>query len=71
MVTDLIHKTIVSVRYMTDQEKQAFGWTKKSLVIQLNDGTVLFASRDEEGNDAGTFFLMDNNDQIHPITPIN
>lgn len=50
---NFLNKTIVLVRYMTDEEQKAFNWNKKSIVFQLNDGTLFFPSVDEEGNDAG------------------
>lgn len=52
----LTGKTIVSVRYLTKEEAKGMYWTAQCLVITLNDGTVLFPSRDDEGNGAGTMF---------------
>jgi hypothetical protein len=49
-------RTIVDVRYMTDEEMKGMGWHNKSIVIELNDGSLLFPSRDDEGNDAGALF---------------
>lgn len=31
-------------------------WTKSVLVMELDDGTVLFPSRDDEGNEGGALF---------------
>jgi hypothetical protein len=51
----LVGKRIKSVRYMTDDEMQFFGWSKKPIVIALddNEGTMLWVSADDEGNDGG------------------
>ena len=49
-------RTIAAVRYLTDQEMDMLGWYRKSLVIILDDGHFLFASSDDEGNDAGALF---------------
>jgi hypothetical protein len=32
------------------------GWARRPLVIELDDGTLMFASRDDEGNDGGALF---------------
>lgn len=53
----LVGKTISSVRFLTDAEQQELGWTSKAIVITLDDGHSLFASQDDEGNDAGALFL--------------
>jgi hypothetical protein len=49
-------KTIKTCRYMTDAEMQKFGWYKCPLMILFTDGTVLYASTDDEGNDGGALF---------------
>ena len=49
-------RTIEDVRYLTDEEMKGMGWHNKSIVIELNDGSLLFPSRDDEGNDAGALF---------------
>lgn len=54
----LLNKKIVQVRYMTEAEQQAFGWYHKSVVLQLDDGTLVFPSRDDEGNDAGALHYI-------------
>lgn len=55
----LMGRTIVSVRYLSKEEAKGMYWTAQCLVITLNDGTVLFPSRDDEGNGAGTIFGRD------------
>jgi hypothetical protein len=52
----LVGKTIKTVRYMYTAEKKDMAWFKKSLVIFFTDGSFIFPSSDNEGNDAGTFF---------------
>ena len=52
----LLNKKIVAVRYLTDEEKEDLGWYARCIVIQLNDGTMIFPSRDDEGNNAGSLF---------------
>lgn len=52
----LVGRTIKSVRYMTDEEKESFGWYRSAVVLVLDNGIMLVPSRDDEGNDAGALF---------------
>jgi hypothetical protein len=52
----LVGKTIKFVRYQYACEKKDMGWSKKSLVIFFTDGSYIFSSSDDEGNNAGAFF---------------
>jgi hypothetical protein len=63
----LLGKTITHVGYMTDDEQSAFGWSAKAVVIQLNDGTTLFPSSDDEGNGAGALFTTNENLPVIPV----
>lgn len=55
-VEKLVHRRIVEVRYLTDEEMKMLGWYEKSLAIFLDDGNYFFASSDDEGNGAGALF---------------
>jgi hypothetical protein len=52
----LVGKTITKVRYMTEHEMDGHGWYQKALMIYLHDGTVIYPSCDDEGNEAGALF---------------
>ena len=52
----LVGRTITQVRYMSEEETTNMGWYKRPLVISLDDGTMLFPSMDDEGNDGGALF---------------
>jgi hypothetical protein len=52
----LVGKTIKYVRYQYTCEIKDLGWSKKSLVIFFSDGSYLFPSSDDEGNNAGALF---------------
>lgn len=52
----LTGKRVEAVRYLSAEECQALGWHEAPLVIEFEDGTWLFPSRDDEGNGAGTLF---------------
>jgi len=52
----LVGKTVANVRYLTDEEQKKMYWFKKALLITFTDGTYIFPSADDEGNDAGALF---------------
>lgn len=51
---------VIDVRYMTDKEQEALGWSCKPAVLTLKskDGKkfAIYPSSDDEGNDAGALF---------------
>lgn len=53
----LLGKKIVKVRYLKDEEMEMLGWYNRSIVLQLEDGTFVFPSADDEGNNAGALFF--------------
>jgi len=52
----LIGKTVELIRYLSDSEANELDWYSKPLVIQFTDGSIIFASKDDEGNDGGALF---------------
>lgn len=52
----LVGKRVKGVRYLTKGEVEALGWCASALVLEFEDGTLLFPSRDDEGNGAGALF---------------
>ena len=63
-------KKIVDVRYMTEKERDMLGWRSRCVVITLEDGTALYPSRDDEGNDAGALFVDNLNNNISETLPV-
>jgi hypothetical protein len=65
----LLGRTIVGVRYLTDAETEGLGWMSAALVILLDDGSCIFPSSDDEGNDAGALFgqAKDGKDLTFPV----
>ena len=55
----LVGKKIADVRYLGPGEVENLGWSSSCLVIQLEDGTLLFPSQDDEGNGPGALFGND------------
>jgi len=63
----LLNRKIVNVRYMLDEELEQLGWDEKCVVLQLDDGNIIFPSQDDEGNGAGSFFT---NNEDNPVLPV-
>lgn len=53
----LIGRTIVSVRYLDQEELDDIDWYGYVPALVLDDGTEIIASRDGEGNGPGVFFI--------------
>jgi len=62
---DMIGKKIVSIRPISKAELEEEGWDGHGAtsVIELEDGTIIYPSSDDEGNNAGTLFGKDKNGQ--------
>ena len=57
-LNELIGKKIVKIRPMTAKEKVKEGWDNHGAtsVIELEGGTLIYPSSDDEGNGGGTLF---------------
>jgi len=51
-------RTIVEVRYLTDEEMEVMGWYKRPICFQLDNGTLCIPQKDDEGNDGGSLFYQ-------------
>ena len=52
-----IGRTIVDVRWLTDDENDMLWWDRNDgYALVLDNGALLIPSRDEEGNRAGVLF---------------
>lgn len=49
----IVGHRITGVRYMTDEEIEKSVWDKKGIVLELDNGELLFPLTDEEGNSPG------------------
>jgi len=71
LASDLLKgKTIIGVRYMNEQEKEMLGWHSRCVIISLDDGTSIYPSRDDEGNDAGALFVDNVKRDIAETLPV-
>lgn len=67
--THLVGRKISSARYLTPDEADGLGWSQRCVVLTLDDGTMLYPSSDDEGNEAGTLFGSNkrNTDLTFPV----
>jgi len=63
----LLGKKIVKVRYMTEEEMESLGWYSRCVVMQLDDGNIVYPSQDDEGNNAGALFTNDKKENVLPV----
>ena len=50
----LVGRTITEVAYLTKTEaEEDFGWHKRPITFTLDNGTIIIAQMDDEGNDGG------------------
>lgn len=65
-------RTVLAVRWMTKAELKREGWVGRGggVAIDFNDGGILYASCDDEGNGPGAFFAMSPKGEavrVHPV----
>ena len=64
MSENLIGRTIVNIRPITDDERDAMGWYGSTEILVLDDGTELIPVKDDEGNNGGVFWHTPPNDLL-------
>ena len=52
----LLGKHIIKVEWMTDKECEEMMWDSKPVCFLLDDGTWIYPSADDEGNNGGALF---------------
>ena len=50
-------RTIVKVQWMTEKNAKEFGWNSRPLLMVLDNGTIIHAQADDEGNDGGALYV--------------
>ena len=63
----LVGKKIVQVRYLNKKEMDDLGWDQIPLVMFFNDGSYMFPSQDDEGNDGGSLFTSFKDLSVFPV----
>ncbi len=56
---EMIGQTIKAIRPQTDAERDDEYWEDPAVVIELDNGVLIYPSRDSEGNGPGTLFVKD------------
>lgn len=62
-----VGRKIVSARYMSKEEADEMGWYSRPVVLQLDDGNIIYPSQDDEGNDGGALFTNDEKEYVMPV----
>ena len=57
----LVGKKITNVEYMTKDECEHSGWSKRPICLQLDDNTWIYPQMDDEGNDGGVIYYSGKN----------
>jgi len=57
-------KIVKEIRPMTDTELNREGWSGRQMVIVFTDGTLVYPSKDAEGNGGGVLFGFMGNKSI-------
>ena len=63
----LVGKKIVAVEYLPEILMEEWGWYKRPITLELDDGTILIAQMDDEGNDGGAIYTNIKELQIIPV----
>ena len=63
----LVGKKVKQVRYLSAEEAREMCWDSRAIVIIFEDGTFIYPSADDEGNDAGA--LVTSSEDL-PVIPV-
>ena len=57
-------RTIVGCRYLSKTECQGLDWYKRPIVMILDNGTFVFPTMDDEGNNGGALFGQSDDEEM-------
>ena len=63
----LAGRKIKSVRFLSKEEAHGLGWQKRPLVLQLDNGALLYSMQDDEGNDGGAMATSFKSEPTIPV----
>ena len=66
----LLNKKIVKVEYLTKKECENWGWYKRPVAFQLDDGMWVIAQMDDEGNDGGVLYYTNGEGKHSDVIPV-
>ena len=61
---ELLGQRIVRMHYMSKKDAEELGWYKRPLMLMLENGTWIIPQQDDEGNDGGSLWLMNNTKEL-------
>ena len=61
---ELLGQRIVRMHYMSKKDAEELGWYKRPLMLMLENGTWIIPQQDDEGNDGGALWLMNNTKEL-------
>ena len=61
---ELLGQRIVKMHYMSKRDAEELGWYKRPLMLMLENDTWIIPHCDDEGNDGGAMWLMNNNREL-------
>jgi hypothetical protein len=61
---ELLGQRIVKMHYMSKRDAEELGWYKRPLMLMLENGTWIIPQQDDEGNDGGAMWLLNNNREL-------
>lgn len=61
----LVGRKIAYVEFMSAGQAAQLGWHHRPIILVLDDGTLIYPSADDEGNDGGSLFT--NNESLDTI----
>ena len=61
---ELLGQRIVRMHYMSKKDAEGLGWYKRPLMLMLENGTWIIPQQDDEGNDGGALWLMNNTKEL-------
>ena len=59
----LLGRKIEKIEWMTDKEADDLDWHSRPICLLLDNGTWIYPQRDDEGNDGGALFVVNNDDE--------
>ena len=61
---EILGQRIVRMHYMSKKDAEELGWYKRPLMLMLENGTWIIPQQDDEGNDGGALWLMNNTKEL-------
>ena len=63
----LLGKSIVKLEYMSEEDANKFGWSKRPIQILLSNGVWLTITQDDEGNNGGAIHTNIKKPEVIPV----